>query len=58
MKNKIIEIEADSLNEAREKAQAQVPEGWKLLSTKVVSDRRQKTVRASAESPKQSATGC
>jgi hypothetical protein len=44
-----IEIEAESLEEAREQLQSQVPEGFELLSERVVSDGKPKTVKGVAE---------
>lgn len=49
MSEKTIEIEADSLKEAREQVKSQIPEGLHLLSEKVISDGKSKTVKANAE---------
>ena len=46
---KAIEVEADSLEEAKRLVRAQVPEGLQLLSEKVVSDGKPKTVTATAD---------
>lgn len=47
---RIIEIEAESLKEAREQVKSQIPEGLHVLSEKVISDGKPKTVKAIAES--------
>jgi hypothetical protein len=46
MKDKIIEIEAETLEEARKRIKSQIPEGLHLLSEKIISDGKPKTVRA------------
>jgi len=45
MKNQIIEVEADSLKEAKERVRVQIPKGLHLLSEQVVSNGKHKTVR-------------
>lgn len=49
MSKQIIEVEADSLKEAREQVKAQIPEGLHLLSEQVLSDGEPKTVKAVAD---------
>lgn len=49
MAKTIIEVEADTLEEAREQVTARVPEGHVLLSERVLSDGKPKTVRVVAE---------
>lgn len=48
MNERTIEIEAESLEEARKQLQAQIPEGLHLLSEDVISDESPKTVQAVA----------
>jgi hypothetical protein len=48
MTERIIEIEAESLEQARERIRSQIPEGFHLLSEKVISDGKPKTVRVVA----------
>ena len=43
MSEQIIEVEADSLDEAREQVQTQIPEGLYLLAEQVISDGELKT---------------
>jgi hypothetical protein len=52
MTERIIEIEAESLEEARELVKSQIPEGLCLLSEKVISDGKPKTVKAFADTSK------
>jgi HEAT repeat protein len=49
MTEQIIEIEADTLEQAREQVKSQIPEGLCLLSEAVVSDGRSGTVNAFAD---------
>ena len=49
MKNKVLEIEADSLIEARKKVKTRTPEGLHILSKKILSDGKQKTAKGVAE---------
>lgn len=49
MAEKIIEIEADSLKEAREQLKSQIPEGSQVLSERVVSDGKPQTVKTSGD---------
>lgn len=49
MKERIIEIEAESLGEARLQLKSKAPEGLELLEEKVVSDGKPKTVKAVAD---------
>lgn len=46
---RIIEIEAETLEEAREQIKSQIPEGLHLLSEQVVSDGKPKTTKAQAD---------
>lgn len=46
MTEKIIEIEAETLEEAREQIKSQIPESLRLLSEQVISDGKPKTVKA------------
>jgi hypothetical protein len=48
MADKTIEIEAETLEEAREQVKSQIPEGLHLLSEQVISDGKPKTVRVVA----------
>jgi hypothetical protein len=45
----IIEVEADSLEEARRQVESQIPEGLHLLSEQVISDGNPKTIKATAD---------
>ena len=45
MKNQIIKVEADSLQEAKELVRTQIPEGFHLLTEQVISNGRHKTAR-------------
>ena len=49
MTEQIIEIETESLEEAREQLKSQVPEGLHLLSEQIISDGKPKTVKAVAD---------
>jgi len=49
MSERIVEVEADSLEEAREKVRSQIPEGLRLLSEEVVSDGNPKTLHGVAD---------
>jgi hypothetical protein len=49
MNKGIIEIEGESLEEARAQVKAQIPEGFRLLSEEVISDGTHKAVKAMAE---------
>jgi hypothetical protein len=49
MSSQVIEVEAESLEEAEKQINAQIPDGFALLSKKVLSDGKQKTVKAVAE---------
>ena len=49
MDENIIEIEAETLEEAREQVKRQIPEGSCLLTELVISDGKPKTVRAIAD---------
>lgn len=49
MADKTIEIEAETLEEAREQVKSQIPEGVSVLSEKVISDGKPKTTRAAAD---------
>lgn len=49
MSERVLEIEAESLEEARERLQSSIPDGFQLLSERVVSDGEPKSVRATAE---------
>jgi hypothetical protein len=49
MSEKTIEVEADTLEEARAQVQSQIPEGLHLLSEQVISDGKPKTVKAVAD---------
>jgi hypothetical protein len=49
MAEKTIEVEAESLEEAREQVKSQIPEGLSLLSEQVISDGKPKTVKAFAD---------
>jgi hypothetical protein len=49
MDEHIIEVEAESLEEVTKKIKAQTPEGFQLISQKIVSDGRSRTVKAMAE---------
>lgn len=49
MTEKIIEIEAETLEEAREQVKSQIPEGLHVLSEQVISDGKSKTVKAVAD---------
>jgi len=49
MTEKIIEIEAETLEEARAQVKSQIPEGLHLLSEQVLSDGTPKTVKAVAD---------
>jgi len=49
MIEKTIEVEAESLEEAREQIKAKMPAGFCLFSTRVVSDGKPKTVRGVAD---------
>jgi hypothetical protein len=49
MSEQIFEIEAASLEEAREQVESQIPEGFYLLSEKVILDGKPKTVKAVAD---------
>lgn len=44
-----IEVEADSLSEARNKVKAKVPEGFEILSEKILSDGKIESIRAIAD---------
>jgi hypothetical protein len=44
-----IEVEADSLDEARARVKAQVPEGLFMLSEQVLSDGKPKTVEGTGD---------
>jgi hypothetical protein len=46
---RIIEVEAETLEEAREQVKAQTPEGLYLLSEQIISDGRPKTTKAQAD---------
>ncbi|MDP8255055.1 MAG: hypothetical protein P9M14_04845 [Candidatus Alcyoniella australis] len=49
MSEKTIDVEANSLEEARQQIRAQIPEGLHLLSEKVLSDGNPKTIKADSE---------
>ena len=49
MSEELIEVEADSLEEARQQVISQIPEGLHVLSEKVISDGLPKTIKAIAE---------
>jgi hypothetical protein len=49
MNKEIIEVEAESLEEARERIESQIPDGAYLLSERVVCDGKPNTVKAIAE---------
>jgi hypothetical protein len=49
MAGKIIEIEADSLEEAKELVKSQTPKGFYVLSEQIIADGRPQTVKAMAE---------
>lgn len=49
MSERVVEVQADSLQEAREKVRAQVPEGLHLVSQKVVSTGKPKTVKCASD---------
>lgn len=49
MENQVLEIEADSLEAAREEAKAKIPEGLHLLSEKILSDGKPKSAKGIAE---------
>ena len=49
MTEKFIETEAETLEEARERVESQIPEGFCLLSEQVLSDGKPKTVEAVAD---------
>lgn len=46
---RIIEVEAETLQEAREQTKSQIPEGFMLLSERVILDGKPKTVKAFAD---------
>jgi hypothetical protein len=50
MTQQIIEIEAESLEDAREQLKSRIPEGLSVLSEKIISDGNPKTVTAAATS--------
>ena len=54
MTNKLIEIEAESLEKAREKARSLITEDMNLLSEKVISDGKPKTVTAVSDTTEMS----
>lgn len=56
MTEKTIEIEADSLNRAKQQVRSQIPAGLHLLSEKVISDGKSKTVKAKAETTEEAFT--
>jgi acyl carrier protein len=49
MARKMVEVEAESLEEARKQVESQLPRGFSVLSEQVISDDRPKTVNAVAE---------
>ncbi len=49
MIEKTMEIEAESLEEARKQVQSRMPQGFRLLSENVLSDGKPKTVKTSAD---------
>jgi len=51
MDNKVIEITADSLDEARQQAKSNIPEGLSLLSEDVLSDGKPRTINGIGEKP-------
>lgn len=51
MADEVLEIEAETLSAAREQAKAKVAKGSLILSETIVSDGKEQTVRAAADSP-------
>jgi flagellar biosynthesis GTPase FlhF len=49
MPEQIIEIEAETTEQAREQIKSQVPDGLKILTEKIISDGKPKAIRAVAE---------
>ncbi|GAH39302.1 unnamed protein product, partial [marine sediment metagenome] len=48
IRSKVIEVEAETLEEARQKVKSQIPEGYALRSEQIISSGREKTVQAVA----------
>ena len=55
-KQNIIEVEAESLDEARKKAKSQIPEGLDIISEEIISDGKPKTVKAIADTTEEAFT--
>jgi hypothetical protein len=56
MTEQTIEIEAETLEEARERVKSQIPEGFYLLSERIISDGKPRTIEAVASTTEEAFT--
>jgi len=57
MGKETIQVEADSLEEARAEIASRIPKGQKVLSERVIADGKQRVIRAAAETVEEALKG-